>query len=273
MTDDSFHRTRDPERFVYHYTSRDVGLTHILAERQLKVAPFSSTNDPRESKDWEFDLYWKGGRKLPKIKSHAEWKRTATELAKGTAKLLCMSSDDQVAVMNDPLDTFARGFARPRMWAQYAENHQGICLVFDREVLHQAITDQLGTRATIYNGLVSYSNEESVREGAFSLDYNQIAEVGLKSVLSDHIRRFHRLLFFTKAEDWSTEFEYRWLVYSSSPGLEEFVDFGDALVAVVVGSSFHKVYYASLKPLCAKHRAKFGRLDWRNGHPALIPHN
>ena len=271
MTDATFYRTDDPDRFIYHYTTRELALTRILVQRRLKVSTFSSTNDPRESKDWEFDLSWRGERGPPNIESHAEMKRTATDRAKRTVKLLCMSSDDGVAVEKDPLDMFARGFARPRVWAQYAENHKGVCLVFVREALHRTIVDQLGAHAEIYHGSVDYSNDESDREGAFSLDRDQIDEVGLASVLSDHIRNFHKHLFFTKAGDWSTEFEYRWVV--DSPSVDpEFVSFGDALVAVVVGADFHEVYDASLRPLCKTNGATFARLYWRNGHPDLIPY-
>lgn len=259
----------DPESYVYHYTTRDTAICRILYSSELRIGPFELTNDPREYKDWEFDLTWSGDLEPPDIEKHASIKRTATTRARSGIKLLCMTSDDRRALERDPLDTFARGFARPRMWAQYAENHLGVCLIFDREVLHQAIDSQAGFHSAIYRGSVRYSDHEAVRSGAFSLDYESIVREGLESTLTEHLHRHHQLLFFCKATDWSAEIEYRWLL-SSLTTEPEFIEFGDSLVGVVVGASFQEAYEPSIRGLCAQRGAYFARLYWRNGHPGLI---
>ena len=41
-------------KYVFHYTSRDAALCHILRTGRLRLGPYAKTNDPRESKDWEF---------------------------------------------------------------------------------------------------------------------------------------------------------------------------------------------------------------------------
>ena len=47
---------RDHERYVYHYTSLATARDYILKNRTLRLGTFARTNDPRESKDWTFNL-------------------------------------------------------------------------------------------------------------------------------------------------------------------------------------------------------------------------
>src|SRR5260370_9687687 len=41
-------------KYVFHYTTLGTALRHILSAGQLRVGPYAKTNDPRESKAWEF---------------------------------------------------------------------------------------------------------------------------------------------------------------------------------------------------------------------------
>ncbi|WP_458179926.1 DUF2971 domain-containing protein [Bradyrhizobium sp. 14AA] len=34
---------------------------------------------------------------------------------------------------------WSRGFCRPRMWQQYGDNYRGVCMVYDRQALDDAI--------------------------------------------------------------------------------------------------------------------------------------
>src|SRR6266516_5387666 len=44
----------DPNRYLYHYTTRQAALGSILPTGELRVGLFRYMNDPRESKDWLF---------------------------------------------------------------------------------------------------------------------------------------------------------------------------------------------------------------------------
>jgi hypothetical protein len=61
-------------------------------------------------------------------------------LAKNFAKVLCATLDDEAALDRENINNiWGRGFSRPRMWQQYAENYCGACMVFDRAALDAAI--------------------------------------------------------------------------------------------------------------------------------------
>jgi hypothetical protein len=49
---------------------------------------------------------------------------------------------------------------------------------------------------------------------------NAIAEVGLEPVLDDLVKRYSRELFFSKARDWATESEVRYLLRTRTEGVE-----------------------------------------------------
>jgi hypothetical protein len=156
------------------------------------------------------------------------------------------------------------------MWAQYADNHQGVCLIFDRALLDAAISEQLGSRGEVYQGEVRYENSFAVREGAFTLDYDAVRALGTESAVDKHVEKWRHHLFFEKAQDWAEEWEYRWVV--RTPGTsDEFVRFGNALQGVVTGADFSADYEASLTSLCQNLKVNRARLHWRNGLPSLIP--
>lgn len=49
-------RDFDTTRYVYHYTTRDVALQHVLSMRKVRLGPLTKTNDPRETKSWKFGV-------------------------------------------------------------------------------------------------------------------------------------------------------------------------------------------------------------------------
>ena len=51
--------TGDTSTLVYHYTTRETALEKILFTNKLRLNPFICTNDPRESKLWNFTFMGK----------------------------------------------------------------------------------------------------------------------------------------------------------------------------------------------------------------------
>lgn len=156
------------------------------------------------------------------------------------------------------------------MWAQYGEAHKGVCLIFDRALFHEAIVEALNTRCTIYCGPVEYSDSwtgSQILAGA--LDEEEIARHGLESALHSHRHRYYRTFFFTKSNDWSQEFEYRWVAIGANDE-PEFVPIDKAIVGIVVGVDFPKTYLPSLLPFCKELKIPGVRIGWENGIPLLI---
>lgn len=145
----------DPQAYVAHYTRADTALEHVLPNGTLRLGPLTATNDPRETKTWVFAV---GG--SPKsIAESEELRRLSkrngeyTQLLKRGCKVLCVSCDAPNA---QKLKVTERCYGKARMWAQYAENHQGLCLVFDKALLAETIAESLGSRGKLVSGEVTY---------------------------------------------------------------------------------------------------------------------
>ena len=126
-------------RYLYHYTTYSAAIK-ILFYQTLRFSRLCRTNDAFEQR--------------PKIKCYND----EIELAKmfrltkklfqrqqDNIRLLCFSMDPDIDDFRNEYQEMkqylskdqirqnvnGRGFALPRMWAQYAGNNTGICLVFD----------------------------------------------------------------------------------------------------------------------------------------------
>jgi hypothetical protein len=230
---------------------------------------FANVNDPRESKAWLFTL------SCPSISpSHEDFFRLqedASQLIKDTCKVLCLSRDDPDVVLDTPFSIFDRGLAHPRMWAQYAENHKGVCLIFEKEKLANRIKMELGQKGTIYTGPIVYSNLMWPEDNeAFEFDYDEIGKAGLAKYVDLHVEKYHNNLFFHKARDWSHEWEYRFILRGSSASYE-YVSIEDSLVAICIGADFSQKSEPFIKEACKKLDIYGVRIFWRNGHPIILP--
>ena len=93
MSDDSI----KAERFLYHYTSRETAMEKILPSGQLRFGTISSTNDPRESKNWSFHIYIRKGSVEDTREMYKEVAGEINDLIINRCKVLCLTRDDPSA--------------------------------------------------------------------------------------------------------------------------------------------------------------------------------
>jgi hypothetical protein len=259
--------------FLYHYTTRDRAFEHILAKGKLRFSPYRAMRDPLENKAWRPQpaAYWSTlAQGEPGDPGHPEtnyWQFNAwaAEIW-DQAHLLAFTVDaDDYSPEHE---TFARGWARARMWEQYGEGHAGVCLVFDRDCLVANLTDSLQGQdlATPYHRPVEYT--ESGKE-PLQLGIDMLTEEVSPQRVSTYIEANHDSLFFLKALDWRSEYEYRFVVTAPPTDGGILAEFGDSLVSVVGGEKFPDWQIAGALELAANHEAEALQLHWDN-EPYLI---
>ena len=120
---------------LFHYTTREAALEYILPTRRIRLGLVGTTNDPREVKEWS-----------PVMLNTPEWHEDgvpadlsltcrairliqdeANRIRREEWKVLCLTRH-QPDLTSAP---FPSGYCRPGNWAHYAENHSGVCLIFD----------------------------------------------------------------------------------------------------------------------------------------------
>jgi len=230
---------KDSDRYVYHYTNAETFLKLILPSNTLRLSPYTQTNDPKESKAWRFNAHIHDSQRH----TFDDWPsenlntRMNRELKERT-NVLCFSADG--ALTGDHTrDIHSRGWSKPRVWAQYGDNHCGVCLAFDRKGLEAALTEAFADSRSMAMGRVEYRNRyivERLDDPTYSVLIDELVRLGWDRYIQCHLGRSHRRLFFEKNSDWSSESEYRCVVWGGD-GDAASVDFGDSLRGVMFSAS------------------------------------
>jgi hypothetical protein len=160
------------------------------------------------------------------------------------------------------------------MWAQYADNHKGACLVFRKELLDRAIRDYARhRRLQVYRGRVHYQECSVVSNfafGPFSFSGDEVLRHGVPRAAKLHVERYFRELYLNKNPDWEAEREFRWLLRGDDANAE-LVPFGNALVGVALGDKFPEELKALVGRFKARNDLDVVRMDWRRDFPQPKP--
>ena len=243
--------------YLYHYTDIDKAL-QIIDGDSLKFSKISRTNDTLESK-------LKISIEPIQPTLHKKVIKTVQLLNQNYLKnvqLLCFSRDNNVFDRNINgsqlyTDYSGRGFALPRMWAQYANNNSGICLIFNKEKLSRIIRKQLGAmlidcRNVKYQSqFEAYSFNKDTAEELANLDATQPSDSGFIVQCYNFLKKntqFTEYNYFCKLTDWSGEIEYRYIAYNEH---DIFVkEINSALVGIVLGERTSTTNEHIIKMLC-----------------------
>jgi Protein of unknown function (DUF2971) len=260
----------EPDRYFFHYTTRD-SFGGILSGRKLRLSPYEKMRDPLENQPWNFTFFSGSGPTddaalIAKVKTQDRFKEAASKRIKKGCHLLSLTIDAKPSPGSEH-ELFSRGWARARLWEQYAEKHQGVCLVFDRDRLVQHAGGAAFIRdrsADLYAGPVSY-DDRGLRKPIF----DQHAVESEPDYLDEYIATHHEALFFRKTLDWETEHEYRFVAVSKlepgscdAPSLS--MDYGDALTHVIAGEHLPGWQRVAVETACREIGAEALLIKWKN---------
>ena len=125
---------------IYYYSKLSTALEFILPYSQLLLSPIMRTNDPKESKPQLFT--YNSNHKSGPI-GMFELNEKCNLVLKDDCKVICFSKDYRNY----------QGCHLSKMWAQYADNHRGVCLEIDKELFikeNQKIIDSSIFKDIIY---------------------------------------------------------------------------------------------------------------------------
>jgi hypothetical protein len=256
------------DKYVYHYTKAHIALDHIIKERSLRFGKYINTNDPKETKTWQFDIGTNENRDLGRYNMNALSEWLSRELKLKT-KLVCFSTDTDPLTGDHISDIFKRGYCKPRMWAQYADNHTGICLVFARQKLSELIDAQFGTSYLILSGHVSYVDRIIVRkldEQQYMINLDFLESVGKEAYVRSHLETHYKVLFFEKMSDWRDESEFRWVIFSETEA-DIYLDYKDSLVGIMFGENTNQTLLRQIMDLTEDWGIRYMGLKWKNCSP------
>lgn len=264
------------DELVFHYTKIDTAITYILQNRQLKFSTIKNTNDPYEKYPYVFTH-------SPKNASTDSGDALAmkkcmwlSEHLKKEIQILCLTKD----MLSDNLPgmliyNLGRGYTKPRMWAQYADDFKGICLGIKKHNLISKIEDVYQDKELEY-GDVIYSTEEGyvtkvIQATSLKEDSNILSN---EEILEKMLRKYKETYFFTKHPDWKTENEFRVIIRDKNEN-NNYIDIDGALEFIVVGTEVEddKVEVVLQKVEQFKYKPKVYRIDFWDGYYHIEPIN
>ena len=186
---------------IYHYTKLSTAIEHILPEMALRTNFLNKMNGPKENQKWAF-----GGVNVPyetlysdldeadQNKAHFDNMYRFGEEIKSKIQAICFVYSDKY-----------KGFENEMMWAQYAENHKGICLEIDTDLFIEE-NNHLDIFKFQDINYCPQKNKWFFWNGNMSKEEN----------IEQHIKRDYEALFLSKSHYWSKEYEKRLLIISDN---------------------------------------------------------
>ena len=279
---DIWYGLQDQNRFVYHYSSSSTLADYILPTGKLRFSRFEKVNDPRESKEWTFSYLSLTGLELGPAVTHPIGVKLQKAL-KHLWRVGCFSSDPYEALVTKQREDrgediigapYERGHSRPRMWAQYAENYMGACLVFDKAELDSEIRSVAASDGLkVYDGLVEYRNPAVLpnigKPSALMISLDEIQQLEFDRFVDVHVERWWKELFLVKPRDWEQEREFRWLVTGDEEDF--FVDIHKSLLGIIMGDRFPEARKPVVGEFAGTNDVSVAIMDWQNGVPQPKP--
>jgi hypothetical protein len=260
-------------REVCHFTKLETALK-ILSTKKLRLGQLRFTNDPRESKERNDVVVYEAHDPISldpnRDRIIAEVVKEADRIALEEWKVLCVTLHRPRRKVKNTWDEIYNerirfGYSRPRMWAQYAEKHTGVCIVLDTHNLNANIHKELGDRCRIFQGRVQYDYRIlSYEPIIIGNSMNKTQNLNLVEQLRLPYLHSYRNEFLTKHPDWRDETEFRWLVYSPDNN-PEFVSIINTIKTILIGIDFPSSEASNLINLCKDSNVSIGRMRLVDG--------
>jgi hypothetical protein len=250
MFDEKLRDVAGDATIVAHYTRKDTFLEYIFPRLTLRLGRLSKTNDPRETKDWSF----------PSVEVETSEDPHAVRLQAIKHLNLLLRDRSYVACGTRNHDGKLDCYLRPRMWAQYGDNHRGVCLLIDVKAFNSELERHIATNDKLYSTAVDYSDTFPF-DAPVKLNANPIQR-GVEEFLEDEDHKRYFLLH--KHPDWQHETEYRWIIIANDDKNDAYyASLTDALLGVVVGVDWPDVYTSLLtERFPCSGGVVLGKMEW-----------
>lgn len=221
-------------RNLYHFTSAKIAIDYILKNNEIRFSNLYNLNDPKESRSWPFKIY-------DEIDSSTFTKVTndlfnqIDDYIKKTWFVACFKEEFDVDKNDD--DSMKRAFYDMRMWAQYGDNHKGVCLIFDHDKFISSLNKD--EKVIHFEGKINYlETRPQILPDPFRLSYRRLSSGNLCDYIDEISFIYNRLFFFTKFASWRDENEYRVVIHKKNCDKEYFFHpLDDSISGVIVGNS------------------------------------
>lgn len=249
----------DNDDLLYHYTTEDKLTEHILKNNTLLLNLFVETNDPYEYNNWNYTMSaWGENTQIPYVRD----KDTGTDYIKYGCKLMCFSIDSIKII-----SIYDKGFSKSRMWNQYGNNHNGFCLIFNKNKMITEAKKKFKDSSIIFIDEVKYENCNSIPRRVFSLEYDDFIRDKIEA-RNKHLNRYYKYIFYQKNCDYLDENEFR-IVVVNEKNEKESIDISTSLEGIILGDKIQDTKVAELRKINTIPNITYYKMNWHNGVPSI----
>lgn len=238
--DDDLNTLIDSDSSIFHYTDSNTFFTKIFGEKRFRFSNIKLTNDPIEYKSPEAYGYPAGDQIAETDK---EFCLEVTKEINNLRNKMCIAcfcsneNDKQSKYDSDSGNLYfaQKGYEHSRMWSQYGEDHRGICLVFNKGKLLDAVFKFCEMKQFVFHQDIRYVQKQIIFP-----TYEEIIQVKTDDFIETaklyySIDRNVKKLLFTKDIDYERENEFRVAFYSKND--YEYIDLS-SLKVIIIGDRF-----------------------------------
>ncbi|EPO2912009.1 DUF2971 domain-containing protein [Vibrio cholerae] len=251
---------------LFHFTRKDTALEHILFKKSLRFGEFSGTNDPQEYKSKLTGAIGCGWEKHHDQKIE-EVISLIDKILREKSKFISFCQND---IVDDSLQS--HGVLKSRMWAQYGENHRGICIVVSKTKLIEQLTTAFELNYRLNYGEIRYEEPDLSRNiPCLDIDGMELDHFASYDVAINFVIKYINELLFTKQPDYKDEAEFRFVLTPKSlehVSIPIYVDLLQCVHSIILGDAFPKVYKPTISQLAQELKIPVKKLHWE--HHAYI---
>lgn len=220
---------------IYHYTRLSTAIEFILPSKTLKTNFLSQMNGPKENQEWSFggiNIDYEG--MYPETYSddtHINHQYILGEEVKAKVQALCFVHSDKYG-----------GFENEMMWAQYSENHKGVCLELDSELF---IEENRHTDIFQFEN-INYNLKDNI---SIYWDKNLSKTKNIDNIIKRHFKS----LFLSKSHYWEKEFEKRLLILNDDFC---FLNIAESLTGIYYGLTTNHNYDLAIEQFINREKTK-----------------
>ena len=248
----------ESDKYLYHYTNFDSAIKIIHSEC-FRFSTITKTNDTTESK---LKISYDGV-----CDASDDIHETMSKFLENNIKLvrfLSFSTDVPIDYTDPALQQFlgedhrrkyrdvsGRGFALPRMWAQYATNNGGVCFIVNKNNLEAKINEEVYCKHSTVNYKRFFETYKVSKEylSEFSKKTKNAGAIAFEKMIQND-ETFCKYSFFTKSIDWKGEHEYRYITVVDKIDKNVYVKgLFDYLEGIIVGENIDSAYKKVIQSL------------------------
>lgn len=238
---------------LFHFTKPYVAMENILHKQQIRFSSLGNMGDPYEYKIISTGVSAWGGISQ-EVASEAMTILRNTILYKSKILSLVRGKEKNIA------DSFRLVFAKPRLWAQYAEAQYGVCLIFSLNAFLEKIKSAYPDLC-VYHDYVEYDLSKGSGSSKAHLRTYETSR-SIEENIRTHLEVKQKDIFFRKYKDFEDENEYRIVLvdWKDNNHNDIHIDMQGIIKGVILGERFHDGYEDLMKKLVSNLDADLYRI-------------